>query len=67
MWRPVLAGGLAADAVRAARDVADRLRDPAQVEAAAALARTQTQFPRSSEWAPYSVAQGYAGNVGAGA
>jgi hypothetical protein len=61
VWRPVLAGGLAADAVRAARDVADRLRDPAQVEAAAALARTQTQFPRSSEWAPYSVAQGYAG------
>ena len=61
MWRPVLAGGLAADAVRAARDVADRLRDPARVEAAAALARTQTQFPRSSDWAPHSIAQGYAG------
>jgi hypothetical protein len=60
-WRPVLAGELAADAVRAARDVADRLRDPAQVEAAAALARTQTRFPRSSDWAPYSTAQGYAG------
>jgi hypothetical protein len=61
MWQPVLAGELAADALRAARDVADRLRDPAQVEAAAALARTQTQFPGSSDWAPYSTAQGYAG------
>lgn len=61
VWRPVLSGELAANALRAARDVAERLRDPAHVESTAALARTQTQFPRSSDWAPYSSSQGYAG------
>jgi hypothetical protein len=60
-WQPVLTGDPAAAAVRAARDVALRLRDPRQVEAAAAIARQQTGFPRSTHWIPYTTAQGYAG------
>ena len=60
-WQPVLTGDLAADAVCAAREVALRLRTPAQVEAAAGVARQQTAFPRSTHWISYSAAQGYAG------
>ncbi len=60
-WRAVLTGDLAAAAVSAARDVASRLIEPAHVEAAAAMCRTQTAFPRSTHWVPYTVSQGYAG------
>jgi hypothetical protein len=60
-WKPVLTGDLATAAVCAARDVSLRLRNPEQVEAAAAIARQQTGFPRSTHWIPYTIAQGYAG------
>lgn len=60
-WNPVLDAGDAAKAMAVARDVAMRLREPADVENAAALAKQQTGYPRSTHWRPYSVAQGYAG------
>jgi hypothetical protein len=60
-WEPVLAGDLAAAAVRAARDVSLRLKAPERVEVAAAAARAQTAFPRATHWIPYTVSQGYAG------
>jgi hypothetical protein len=41
--------------------MAARLRAPEQVEAAAAVARAQTAFPRSTHWIPYTISQGYAG------
>jgi hypothetical protein len=56
-----LTGDLAAEAVRIARDVSGRLRSTEQVEKAAATAVTQTAFPLSTHWIPYSVAQGYSG------
>jgi hypothetical protein len=57
----VLSGDVADAAVRAARDVAERLTAPTRVEAAAAVARAQTAFPRSTHWIPYTISQGYAG------
>lgn len=60
-WKPVLTGGLATAAACAARDVSMRLRTPERVEAAAAAARVQTAFPRSTHWIPYTISQGYAG------
>jgi lantibiotic biosynthesis protein len=60
-WKPVLAGDLAAAAVRAARDVSLRLKAPERVEVAAAAARAQTAFPRATCWIPYTASQGYAG------
>jgi hypothetical protein len=60
-WKPVLTGELATAALCAARDVSERLRAREQVEAAAAAARDQTAFPRSTHWIPYTISQGYAG------
>ena len=60
-WKPVITEELANLAVAAARDVAERLRRPAAVEAAAAIAHNQTAFPRSTHWIPYTISQGYAG------
>ncbi|MBW8879506.1 MAG: lanthionine synthetase C family protein [Acidobacteria bacterium] len=60
-WKPVLTGELAAAASFAGREVSARLSVPSRVEEAAAATRAQTAFPRSAGWAPYSVAQGYAG------
>jgi lantibiotic biosynthesis protein len=60
-WQPVLTDDLTTAAVCAARDVSLRLRNPAQVEAAAAIARQQTAFPRSTHWIPHTISQGYAG------
>ena len=60
-WKPVLSGELADQAVSAARDVSERLRRPEAVEAAAAIAREQTRFPRATHWIPYTISQGYAG------
>ncbi len=56
-----MTGDLATAAVCAAREVSLRLRSPEQVEAAAAVARQQTAFPRSTHWIPYTISQGYAG------
>ena len=60
-WQPALTGPLAAEATRAALDVAARLVAPAEVGKAAAAAVAQTAFPRSTHWVPYTIAQGYAG------
>ena len=60
-WQPALTGPLAAEATRAALDVAARLVAPAEVEKAAAAAVAQTAFPRSTHWVPYTIGQGYAG------
>src|SRR5215213_2123880 len=60
-WKPVLTEDLALAAVRAARDVAARHRAAERVESAAAAARAQTAFPRSTHWIPYAISQGYAG------
>jgi lantibiotic biosynthesis protein len=58
-WTPVLAGNHTAVAV--AQEVAARLRDREQIEAAYMAAARQTAFPQSVYWAPHSIAQGDAG------
>jgi hypothetical protein len=55
----VLAGNHTAVAV--AQEVAARLRDREQIEAAYMAAARQTAFPQSVYWAPHSIAQGDAG------
>lgn len=57
----LLDAGLADRALSIARDVADRLRERNQVEAAVVAAVEQTAFPKSLHWQPHGVAQGYAG------
>ena len=59
-WQPVLEGSRA-EVVSIAEDVLARLRDPAQVRAAAAAAAEQTAFPKAIYWQPFGLAQGYAG------
>ena len=59
--KPTLGVNQAATAVAEAREVADRLRDPNQIEVATAAAARQTAFPKSVHWEPYGVAQGDAG------
>jgi len=44
-----------------ARDVAARLREPAQVEQSLVSARQDTGYPRSVRWRPEGLWQGYAG------
>ena len=61
IWKPSIAGDLALWGSQVAHDVARRLKDPEIVERAAADAKTQTAYPRSTHWTPYSVSQGYAG------
>lgn len=60
-WRPVLEGDERATALATAREVARRLREPEQVEAAVAAALAQTSFPKAVHWEPAGLAQGYAG------
>jgi len=60
-WDPILTGDLAAEAVRVARDVSNRLTTPQVLSAAVIAANAQTAFPQTVHWAPYSVAQGYSG------
>ncbi len=57
----MITGDLALWSTQVAGDIAQRLRNPQLVERAAEAAVTQTAFPRSTLWLPYSVAQGYAG------
>jgi hypothetical protein len=61
LWKPALGVTQAATAVAVAREAADRLRDPEQIEAATAAAARQTAFPESVYWQPHGVAQGDAG------
>ncbi len=60
-WQPVLAPDQAARAVEIAREIAARLRNRDQIEAAVLAAAQQTAYPKSLHWQPYGVAQGYAG------
>jgi len=60
-WKPILTGELAAAASFAGREVSARLSVPSRVEEAATALQAQTAFPQFTHWAPYSVAQGYAG------
>jgi hypothetical protein len=60
-WEPLPNRGLAASALKVALDVAYRLRDPAQVEAAALEAKLQSNLPKGPHWTPFAFAQGYTG------
>jgi lantibiotic biosynthesis protein len=60
-WRAALGADQALAAATVAREVAARLRDRAQIEAANVAAAQQTAFPKSVYWEPHGVAQGDAG------
>ena len=60
-WRAVVSERTASRARTVAHDVAQRLRDGADVEAAAARAAGQSAHPDTRHWQPYGVAQGFAG------
>lgn len=60
-WQPVLSGELATAAVASARDVSNRLTSLKLIEEAVAASATQTAFPRSTHWVPYTISQGYSG------
>jgi lantibiotic modifying enzyme len=60
-WRPIPNDDLAAPALKVALDVANRLRDPARVEAAVVGAKLESNQPKAPQWASYGFAQGYAG------
>ena len=60
-WQSILDPKQSAAALRIALDVAGRLREPAQVEAAVVEARLQSNLPNGPQWAPHGLAQGYAG------
>jgi hypothetical protein len=60
-WSQVLGAEQAAGAVTVAREVAARLQDREQIEAANAAAARQTAYPQSVYWEPHGIAQGDAG------
>ena len=60
-WAPVLDPDQAAAATAVARAIADRLREPEQVEAAVATAEQQSTVQFAPYWLPYGLAQGWAG------
>jgi hypothetical protein len=60
-WQSFLDLEQSAAALRIALDVAGRLREPAQVETAVVEASLQSNLPSGPQWAPYGLAQGYAG------
>jgi lantibiotic biosynthesis protein len=60
-WSPVLKENHVASAVAVAREVAARLQDREQIEAATAAAVRQTAYPQTAYWEPHGVAQGDAG------
>ncbi|HWW00653.1 MAG TPA: lanthionine synthetase C family protein [Candidatus Acidoferrum sp.] len=65
--RPALAWRRLADpeksvaALNVALEVARRLREPAQIEAAVIQAKLQSDNPKGPQWVPHGFAQGYAG------
>jgi hypothetical protein len=61
MWTPMLPPDPASRARGIAQAVAGHLRDHHLVHQAAALASTQTAYPRAVRWQPISLAQGNAG------
>jgi lantibiotic biosynthesis protein len=61
-WRGLENRNVSAAAAKVALDVANRLRQPAEVEAAVLQAKLQSKLPNGGpSWAPYGLAQGYAG------
>jgi lantibiotic modifying enzyme len=60
-WQPLQDRGKSSVALQLALEVAGRLREPANVEAAVIEAKLQSTQPKAPQWAPYSLAQGYAG------
>jgi hypothetical protein len=60
-WRPLLEAHERSDALAVARTVATRLRNPSCVDRAVASAQLHTRYPRSINWRPNSLSQGYAG------
>ena len=60
-WTDVLSSDDARRSLTLARDVASRMSDLHSVESAAAAARRQTAFPRSTHWKDQSTSQGFAG------
>jgi hypothetical protein len=60
-WRRLADPEKSATALEVALDVAGRLREPAQVEAAVIQAKLQSDNPKGPQWAPHGFAQGYAG------
>ena len=61
-WRGLDDKRVSAAALKVALDVANRLRQPAEVEAAVLQAKLQSKLPDGGpSWAPYGLAQGYAG------
>ncbi|MEU8138662.1 lanthionine synthetase C family protein [Streptodolium elevatio] len=57
-WVRALSAETAADALAAARDVANRLRDPEAPKAATTAALEQSKYPEYIRWAPHDLAQG---------
>lgn len=60
-WHPTLAATSCATATAVAQEVAGRLRERSQIEAALLAAKDQTAYPESAGWQAYSIAQGDAG------
>src|SRR5262249_17419465 len=60
-WRPILGAPEAAETLSVVRTMVSRLREPSRAIAAAAAAKAQTQYPKSTQWRPHSIAQGHAG------
>jgi lantibiotic modifying enzyme len=60
-WQPLANREKAAAALRIALEVAGRLREPSQVEAAVIEAKLQSNQPTGPQWAPSGFALGYAG------
>ena len=61
LWAPLADSVTAEISVKLALSVAERLREPAQVEEAVIQARMQSDNPTLPQWISYGFAQGYAG------
>src|SRR6478672_1607224 len=61
VWQSALPPEPTAEAIAVARDIAARLREPEQVEAANEAAKAQSSDPSIVYWLPYGLAQGWAG------
>jgi hypothetical protein len=61
MWKSILSEPLRQTALDVAAQVAERLRDPEQVVAIAAVATQQSNLEFKRQWTPFSTAYGHAG------
>lgn len=60
-WKQILSEDTAHRAIGMARCVAERLRDPSDVEKAASIAYAQSPLPIKLGWHPADIAMGYSG------